>query len=139
MWGALHLRAAISCARSGNAAASDERLALARTAGERVNAYVGSEIHDRHSVTFSLGDRTRPPLPARAEPQQWGGCYSLEGQPVACGRRASASASCWTVTEPDSGRPASAQACCATAVSPSAAARTFCFAEFSGIGSVSTP
>lgn len=56
MWGALHLRAAISSARGGNAAGSDERLALARTAGERVNSYVGPEIHDRHSVTFSLGN-----------------------------------------------------------------------------------
>ncbi|AXE27135.1 transcriptional regulator [Streptomyces globosus] len=56
MWGALHLRAAISCARAGNPAGSDERIALARTAGERVNSYVGPEIHDRHSVTFSLGN-----------------------------------------------------------------------------------
>lgn len=56
MWGALHLRAAISCARGGSTSGSDERLALARTAGERVQAYTGPEIHDRHSVTFSLGN-----------------------------------------------------------------------------------
>lgn len=56
MWGALHLQAAISYVRGANAAGSDERPALARAASERVNAYVGPEIHDRHSVTFSLGN-----------------------------------------------------------------------------------
>ncbi|MFE1873420.1 hypothetical protein ACFW9N_21420 [Streptomyces sp. NPDC059496] len=45
--------------RAGNAAGSDERLALARTAGEWVNAHVGPEIHDRHSVTFSPGNARR--------------------------------------------------------------------------------
>lgn len=37
-------------------ASADWDDALARTAAERVNAYVGPEIHDRHSVTFSLGN-----------------------------------------------------------------------------------
>lgn len=53
-WGSLQLRAAVSAARSGNVAETQDRIALARAAAERDNAR--PEPFDRHSVTFSAGN-----------------------------------------------------------------------------------
>ena len=55
-WGSLHLRAAVSAARSGNADQATDRIAFARTAAERVDAEAGPPVYDRHSLTFSSGN-----------------------------------------------------------------------------------
>jgi transcriptional regulator with XRE-family HTH domain len=55
-WGSLQLRAAISTARSGNSEAAQDRIALAREAAERLDAYEGAPVHDRHSLTFGTGN-----------------------------------------------------------------------------------
>ncbi|MDM4723297.1 helix-turn-helix transcriptional regulator [Micromonospora sp. WMMA1363] len=57
-WGTLHLRAAISAARAGDAARAGEHIAMARTASERIDAETGPPVLDRHSLTFSAGNVT---------------------------------------------------------------------------------
>ncbi|UGQ14692.1 helix-turn-helix domain-containing protein [Yinghuangia sp. ASG 101] len=56
VWGTLQLRAAVSSARNGNASEADDRLAHARSAGTRADAYAGPPVYDRHSLTFSAGN-----------------------------------------------------------------------------------
>lgn len=56
VWGTLQLRAAVSCARRGNAAEAEDRLADAGAAGARVDMYAGPPVYDRHSLTFSTGN-----------------------------------------------------------------------------------
>jgi transcriptional regulator with XRE-family HTH domain len=55
-WGSLQLRAAVSAARAGDREGANDRIALAKTAGERVDAETGPEVYDRHSLTFSSGN-----------------------------------------------------------------------------------
>lgn len=55
-WGALQLRAAVSAARAGNAEEARHRISLARETSERMDAYSGPPVHDRHSLTFSTGN-----------------------------------------------------------------------------------
>lgn len=54
-WGSLQLRAAVSAARDGNAAETEERISLARVAAERDTTAAG-HVFDRHSLTFSRGN-----------------------------------------------------------------------------------
>lgn len=54
-WGTLHLRAAISAARAGDAALAGDHIAHARTASERIDART-APVFDRHSLTFSAGN-----------------------------------------------------------------------------------
>ncbi len=56
MWGTLQLRAAVSAARGGRAAETEERIGHAKAAADRLNGYQGPPVHDRHSVTFSPGN-----------------------------------------------------------------------------------
>ncbi|MFJ4585338.1 helix-turn-helix domain-containing protein [Streptomyces echinatus] len=56
MWGSLHLRAAVSAARAGRPAESEDRIAHARAAAERMTNHQGPPVYDRHSVTFSPGN-----------------------------------------------------------------------------------
>jgi len=55
-WGSLQLRAAVSAARSGDTDQAADRIALAKSAAERVDAETGPQIYDRHSLTFSSGN-----------------------------------------------------------------------------------
>jgi transcriptional regulator with XRE-family HTH domain len=55
-WGSIQLRAAVSAARSGDPDEATDRIALARTAADRVDAETGPEVYDRHSLTFSSGN-----------------------------------------------------------------------------------
>lgn len=55
-WGSLQLRAAVSAARSGDPDQTTDRIALAKTAADRVDAETGPQIYDRHSLTFSSGN-----------------------------------------------------------------------------------
>ena len=54
-WGSLQLRAAVSAARAGDAAETEERIGLARGAADRDRGGV-SVVFDRHSLTFSPGN-----------------------------------------------------------------------------------
>jgi transcriptional regulator with XRE-family HTH domain len=56
VWGSLQLRAAVSCARGGNADEAESRLGHARAASARMDAVTGPPVYDRHSVTFSSGN-----------------------------------------------------------------------------------
>ncbi|MFB9464590.1 helix-turn-helix domain-containing protein [Streptomyces cinereospinus] len=56
MWGSLHLRAAVSAARAGRPSESEDRIAHARAAAERITNHQGPPVYDRHSVTFSPGN-----------------------------------------------------------------------------------
>ncbi|MEV5909259.1 helix-turn-helix domain-containing protein [Streptomyces chartreusis] len=56
MWGSLQLRAAVSAARAGRPSESEDRIAHARAAAERMNGRQGPPVYDRHSVTFSPGN-----------------------------------------------------------------------------------
>ncbi|MER5562493.1 transcriptional regulator [Streptomyces sp. CB01201] len=56
MWGTLQLRAAVSAARSGRAAETEERIGHAKAAADRLSGYQGPPVYDRHSVTFSPGN-----------------------------------------------------------------------------------
>jgi transcriptional regulator with XRE-family HTH domain len=56
MWGTLQLRAAVSAARGGRAAETEERIGHAKAAADRLSGYQGPPVHDRHSVTFSPGN-----------------------------------------------------------------------------------
>ncbi|MCA6095850.1 helix-turn-helix domain-containing protein [Streptomyces sp. SCA3-4] len=56
LWGTLQLRAAVSAARAGNQRETEDRIGHARAASERVDAYVGAPVYDRHSLTFSAGN-----------------------------------------------------------------------------------
>ncbi|MBN3932182.1 helix-turn-helix transcriptional regulator [Streptomyces verrucosisporus] len=55
-WGSLQLRAAVSAARGGRSAEAEDRIGLARTAVDRMSAYTGPPVYDRHSLTFSPGN-----------------------------------------------------------------------------------
>ncbi len=55
-WGSLQLRAAVSAARGGHAAEAEDRIEHARTAADRLGAYLGPPVYDRHSLTFSPGN-----------------------------------------------------------------------------------
>jgi transcriptional regulator with XRE-family HTH domain len=55
-WGSLQLRAAVACARVGRADEVEGRIALAKTAAERMDAEAGPPVYDRHSLTFSAGN-----------------------------------------------------------------------------------
>jgi transcriptional regulator with XRE-family HTH domain len=55
-WGSLQLRAAVSAARGGKKAEAKERITHAKTAADRLNAYAGAPVYDRHSLTFSSGN-----------------------------------------------------------------------------------
>ncbi|MDT3396657.1 helix-turn-helix transcriptional regulator [Streptomyces sp. B1866] len=55
-WGTLQLRSAVSAARAGRAAEADDRIGLAKTAADRMTAYAGAPVYDRHSLTFSPGN-----------------------------------------------------------------------------------
>lgn len=55
-WGSLHLRAAVSAARAGNPDASNDRIAHAKVAGDRMAEETGPLVYDRHSLTFSSGN-----------------------------------------------------------------------------------
>jgi hypothetical protein len=83
-WGSLQLRAAVSAARRNDETEANARIALAKTAGERMAAETGPPVYDRHSLTFSpgnvqihavsialeTGDQTRAlALNARTDPQ----------------------------------------------------------------------
>ncbi|MYV97264.1 transcriptional regulator [Streptomyces sp. SID3343] len=54
-WGTLQLRAAVSAARAGDAEETESRIALARDAGDRIDA-LHESVFDRHSLTFSTGN-----------------------------------------------------------------------------------
>ncbi|MCT9090615.1 helix-turn-helix domain-containing protein [Streptomyces sp. ASQP_92] len=56
MWGTLQLRAAVSAARGGRAAETEERIGHAKAAADRLSGYQGPPVYDRHSVTFSPGN-----------------------------------------------------------------------------------
>ncbi|MFD9629886.1 helix-turn-helix domain-containing protein [Streptomyces violascens] len=56
MWGTLQLRAAVSAARGGRAAETEERIGHAKAAADRLSDYQGPPVYDRHSVTFSPGN-----------------------------------------------------------------------------------
>ncbi|WP_399926447.1 helix-turn-helix domain-containing protein [Streptomyces kanamyceticus] len=56
MWGSLHLRAAVVAARANRAPEAEDRIGHARVAAERMSAYQGPPVYDRHSVTFSPGN-----------------------------------------------------------------------------------
>ncbi|UFQ16339.1 MULTISPECIES: helix-turn-helix domain-containing protein [Streptomyces] len=56
MWGSLHLRAAVAAARANRTSEAEDRIGHARVAAERMSAYQGPPVHDRHSVTFSPGN-----------------------------------------------------------------------------------
>ncbi|MFI0242535.1 helix-turn-helix domain-containing protein [Streptomyces sp. NPDC016845] len=56
VWGTLQLRAAVSCARGGNADEAESRLGYAKAASERMDALSGPPVYDRHSLTFSSGN-----------------------------------------------------------------------------------
>ncbi|MFE9116855.1 helix-turn-helix domain-containing protein [Streptomyces sp. NPDC007172] len=56
MWGTLQLRAAVSAARGGRAAETEERIGHAKSAADRLSSYQGPPVYDRHSVTFSPGN-----------------------------------------------------------------------------------
>ncbi|MEV6131180.1 helix-turn-helix domain-containing protein [Streptomyces violaceusniger] len=55
-WGSLQLRAAVSAARGGRRAEAEDRIAHARDAADRLGAYSGPPVYDRHSLTFSPGN-----------------------------------------------------------------------------------
>ncbi|WP_199573941.1 helix-turn-helix domain-containing protein [Streptomyces murinus] len=55
-WGSLQLRAAVSAARAGHSAEAEDRISHARTAADRMAAYDGPPVYDRHSLTFSPGN-----------------------------------------------------------------------------------
>jgi transcriptional regulator with XRE-family HTH domain len=55
-WGSLQLRGAVAAARSGDPDEATDRIALATTAADRVDAETGPQIYDRHSLTFSSGN-----------------------------------------------------------------------------------
>lgn len=55
-WGSLHLRAAVSAARAGDRGQAIDRIALAQSAADRVDAETGPQVYDRHSLTFSSGN-----------------------------------------------------------------------------------
>ncbi|CAM5573740.1 hypothetical protein SNARM312S_07563 [Streptomyces narbonensis] len=55
-WGTLQLRAAISAARAGRPSEAEDRIGYAKDAAERMDAYVGAPVYDRHSLTFSAGN-----------------------------------------------------------------------------------
>ncbi|TGZ17312.1 transcriptional regulator [Streptomyces sp. S816] len=55
-WGSLQLRAAVSAARAGHRAEAEDRISHARTAADRMAAYDGPPVYDRHSLTFSPGN-----------------------------------------------------------------------------------
>ncbi|MFF2039762.1 helix-turn-helix domain-containing protein [Kitasatospora sp. NPDC058170] len=54
-WGSLHLRAAVSAARAGDAQQVEDRVAEARRAAQRMEP-LRRTTFDRHSLTFSLGN-----------------------------------------------------------------------------------
>ncbi|MFE2723533.1 helix-turn-helix domain-containing protein [Kitasatospora sp. NPDC059327] len=54
-WGSLHLRAAVSAARAGDAQQVEDRIEEARRAARRMKP-AGRATFDRHSLTFSLGN-----------------------------------------------------------------------------------
>jgi transcriptional regulator with XRE-family HTH domain len=56
MWGSLQLRAAVAAARGNRASEAEDRISHARDAAERMSAYQGPPVYDRHSVTFSPGN-----------------------------------------------------------------------------------
>lgn len=56
MWGSLHLRAAVAAARANRTPEAEDRIGHARVAAERMSAYQGPPVYDRHSVTFSPGN-----------------------------------------------------------------------------------
>jgi len=55
-WGSLQLRAAVSAARAANSPETERRIALARDADSRIDAYASRSLFDRHSLTFSTGN-----------------------------------------------------------------------------------
>ncbi len=55
-WGTLQLRAAISAARANRPSEAEDRIGHATDAAERMDAYVGAPVYDRHSLTFSAGN-----------------------------------------------------------------------------------
>jgi len=55
-WGSLQLRAAVTAARAGDHDQALDRISLAKTAADRVDAEIGPPVHDRHSLTFSSGN-----------------------------------------------------------------------------------
>ncbi|WP_030206243.1 helix-turn-helix domain-containing protein [Streptomyces bikiniensis] len=55
-WGTLQLRAAVSAARAGRASEAEDRIGYAKDAAERMDAYSGAPVYDRHSLTFSAGN-----------------------------------------------------------------------------------
>ncbi|WPO73055.1 helix-turn-helix domain-containing protein [Streptomyces sp. KN37] len=56
MWGSLQLRAAVAAARASRTSEAEDRIGHARAAAERMDAYQGPPVYDRHSVTFSPGN-----------------------------------------------------------------------------------
>lgn len=56
MWGTLQLRAAVSAARASRKVETNDRIRLAKDAADRMSAYDGPPVYDRHSVTFSPGN-----------------------------------------------------------------------------------
>jgi transcriptional regulator with XRE-family HTH domain len=57
MWGSLQLRAAVAAARANRTPESEDRIAHARAAADRMSSK-GTPVYDRHSVTFSPGNVT---------------------------------------------------------------------------------
>jgi transcriptional regulator with XRE-family HTH domain len=55
-WGSLQLRAAVSAARANDGDETAARIALAKTAADRMAAETGPPVYDRHSLTFSPGN-----------------------------------------------------------------------------------
>ncbi|WP_269855537.1 helix-turn-helix domain-containing protein [Streptomyces sp. RPT161] len=55
-WGSLQLRAAVSAARAGRASETEDRIAHAKAAAERMTSHTGAPVYDRHSLTFSPGN-----------------------------------------------------------------------------------
>ena len=55
-WGSLQLRAAVAAARAGDKDEATSRIALAKTAADRMAAESGPPVYDRHSLTFSPGN-----------------------------------------------------------------------------------
>ncbi|MFI0780117.1 helix-turn-helix domain-containing protein [Streptomyces sp. NPDC021212] len=55
-WGTLQLRAAVSSARGGRTSETEDRIAHARAAADRIGEYTGPPVYDRHSLTFSPGN-----------------------------------------------------------------------------------
>ncbi len=56
VWGTLQLRAAVSAARANNEQETEDRIQHAKAASNRVDAYAGAPVYDRHSLTFSTGN-----------------------------------------------------------------------------------